>query len=45
MNKTAASAAQLAKWHFASLLIHIQLQLPAVRAQTKTSCSLFNKLA
>jgi len=27
------------------MLIHIQLQLPAVRAQTKTSTSLFNKLA
>jgi len=27
------------------MLIHVQLQLSAARAQTKTSYSLFNKLA
>jgi len=27
------------------MLIHVQLQLPAARAQTKTLYSLFNKLA
>jgi len=27
------------------LIIHVQLQLPAVRAQTKISYRLFNKLA
>jgi len=30
---------------FCFMLIHVQLQLPAARAQTKTSYSLFNKLA
>jgi len=39
MNKAAASAAQFAK----CILLHAKL--PAVQAQTKTSYSLFNKLA
>jgi len=36
VNKTAASAAQFAK-SFCFSLIHVQLQLLAARAQTKTS--------
>jgi len=46
--KVAASAAQLANCIllYAQLLIHLQLQLPAARAQTKiTSYCLFNELA
>jgi len=44
VNKTAASAAQLQS-AFCFIIIHVQLQLPAVRAQTKALYSLFNKLA
>jgi len=44
MNKTAASATQLAKCIFASCLFMYNCQPPAVQAQIKTSYSLFNKL-
>jgi len=46
VNKIAASAAQLAKCIlFNAFFTYIQLLFPAVREQTKTSCSLFNKMA
>jgi len=43
LNKTAASAAQLAKC-ICFMLINIQLQLPAARAQTKTSLLLIERV-
>jgi len=45
LNKTAVSPAQLAKCILLTYCIHVQLQLPAVRAQTKTSYSLLNEMA
>jgi len=44
VNKTAARAAQFAKCILLHL-IHVQPQITAARAQTKTSYSLFSKLA
>jgi len=39
VNKTATSAAQLAKSAFCFILIRVQLLFPAAREQTKTSYS------
>jgi len=45
--KIVASALQLANYVLFSILVIgcVQLHLPAVRAQTKTSYNLFNELA
>jgi len=46
VNKKQQQVRHISQSAFCFMLIHVQLQLPATRAQTKkTSYSLFNKLA